>query len=158
MLFVKCDLGWSRPKTYPSGSTVYAILLEIDNDDYRLVKIGATKDLFARLAKYNRAFLIEPRLRFSSHPVSSEFRDSMEDLLKEYPERSNDVDWMEYRIERVLLNEYEKRHEGRLPPANLKRGSEREYLGRVKITETGKFRVLDLEPAVLPQEILAKLK
>jgi len=152
---VKAEISWPSPKAYPEGSLVYAILLQIGNN-YQVVKIGATKDIYGRLANYGQAFQMEPRLRFTFHRVPPEFKKSMQDLFeKHYRDRSNDINWLEYRIERKLLDEYEERH-GVRPPANRRKGSERKYLDRILLIEKGTWKILDFEPATSLDEILLR--
>lgn len=159
-IIIEENIIWPKPVVYPKGSSVYAVLLEAEDDEsYEVVKIGAARAVFARLADYWRAFELEPRLRFVSCAVSDKFKESMQNLLRSYyPNRENDVKWLEYRLEKILLDNYEKIH-GERPPGNRKKGSKREYLHHIKLIEAPGFSILRLRPAHnLRKGLLEKLQ
>lgn len=161
---VRCEAVWSRPYDFsqlaelPEVSGVYAIILEAPQG-ISLARIGATRNARRRPADYDpRPFELEPRLRVVFTPVSDIFRQAMGQLLRNmFTHRIEDKDWLEYRMERALLEGYLKRH-GRLPPANFQRGSVREYDHLIELVETGWLMVMPLPPAELAPKVSAGLK
>lgn len=161
---VALPIYWALPirfqelSTLPKEPGVYAILL-YRNTNYYMVRIGASGNLRKRPADYNPLpFESEPRLRITFTIIPSVFRAGMRKLITtKYPNRSDDMDWLEYRIEYVLLETYVARV-GQLPPANFQRGSKREYAGHIKLMEEGILRILELEPVDLSEEICLGLR
>lgn len=163
---VKLALAWSdlvafeQARSLPSEPGVYAILFDVPAG-IQMVRIGATRDGSARPADYRRApFVLEPRLRVAFCAVPAAFRENIGALLNAgFPQHLVDLDWLEYRMERCLLDAYERRSKKKmLPPGNFQRGSRRRYLDHVVIEEGPGLRVLDLAPAELPEAVLDGLR
>lgn len=157
-------IRWATPEkfknlfAFPKARGVYAILFK-KGVDYKMVRIGATRDLQKRPADYNPLpFKNEPRLRITYTAIPTKFRDGMKKLInQQYPKRIGDIDWLEYRMECLLLDLYEERF-GLLPPANFQRGSKREYMNHIKLLEEGPLHITELEPASLTKEFCIGLR
>ena len=151
------ELDWQGPYGPGSFSTlpertdagaVYAWVVE-DGGKRSLVRIGATKVPQSRLGQYDtRVFEHIPALRVYVAYVTPSHKEALGSLLQQvYPERKEDLDWIEYRLERLLLEMHRRVH-GTLPPGNFAHGSQREYLKSCALTEMP-FSCSALPPADL---------
>jgi hypothetical protein len=130
-----------------------------------VLRIGACADLRARLRGYPVLDFI-PDAGICYSVVGEDFNRDLEPVLDAYfaneanarpPHlRGKDVRHcvqrelksIEYKVERLLLEEYRKRH-GEFPPANPRAGSSRDYLKEVSVVENGPVHVLDKPCACL---------
>ena len=185
---VTCIVHWSNPITYkqvsqariPGRNAVYVIMIENDGG-LSVLRIGATKDVRQRMLSY-RILNFIPATRISYFLIDDCILESLKPfILQHYTEtpvekwrphlRQMSIDdcvarelrSIEYKVERILLEEYKRRH-GTLPPGNPRTGSNREYLQRVAVVEVGSFEVMQLKPAILspirlvPEQILELIK
>ncbi len=163
-IVVGLEIAWSAPvpfsdaKSLPKVPGTYAIILDAP-DGSRMVRIGATRDASRRPANYDpQPFLDEPGLRIVFAEVPQPFRAAMAVLFETgYTDLKGDIDWLEYRMERRLLEAYETKWDT-LPPGNFQHGSRRPYMEHITLIETGPLRVIDLPPADLPTDVLEGLR
>jgi hypothetical protein len=140
---------WPHPEDYPRESYVYAILLNTESG-YRVVKIGATRNLYKRLGDYKKAFKLEPNLKYVGHKISVDFSRSLENLIKQEYSTSKvatrALRHLENVIERRLLLEYRENHRKK-PPANSDMGNKYPFEKELLIKEEGAIEVMKLAPA-----------
>lgn len=150
---------------FAKGHYVYAITVA-GPGDRALVRIGASSDLKARLRGYPVLDLI-PESQISWWVVSDAFVKDLEPILRSHfgdghegrPRHlvgkpldycvRRELNSIEYKVERLLLEEYRKKH-GCLPPGNPRTGSARAYLEQVTVAEDGPVQILDKPCARLP--------
>lgn len=168
---VVCRLRWAGPSSrkellrtsLPKDHYVYALI--VAKNPYRLIRIGASADFPGRLRGYPVADFIPGCLVFYS-VVPAHFAHGLKPVLRSHFAdggiarpihlRAKNVDYcvtrelksIEYKVERLLLEGYRKRH-GNLPPGNRMTGSVRSYLDNVAVVEEGPIHVLDMAPAAL---------
>jgi len=170
---VTCIVRWSDPITYKQisqariqgGSAVYAIMTE-NGGNLSVLRIGATKDIRQRMLSY-RILNYIPGSRICYFLIDDRILKSLKPFIRRYYAETSVEKWrpilrqmsiddcvarelrsIEYKVERILLEEYKRRH-GSLPPGNPMTGSYREYLQRVLLVEAGSFKVMRLKPAIL---------
>jgi hypothetical protein len=182
---VLCTVAWSDPRSraellnasLPKAHYVYAITVG-EPGHQAIVRIGATADLKGRLRGYPVLDFI-PQAAISYSDSQTRFGRDLEPMLVSYfSDQANtrpdhlvakdlaycikrELNSIEYKVERLLLEEYRRRHRC-LPPGNPRTGSERAYLHDVAIVEEGVCRVLDmpcarLAPVELGEEQLLRL-
>lgn len=157
-------LNWSAPvafeesRSFPAIPGIYAIVAST-NAGYSMARIGAAHSLASRPSNYDPTpFLLEPRLMVSYSIVPDDFRAAMADLIRRrFPDRVDDIDWLEYRMEHLAIRTY-RNIWGRLPPGNYQEGSKREYVDFIQLNDGGYAKMLSIPPALLRNKVLAALK
>ena len=143
------------------------------------LRIGASADIRRRLVGYPVMDEI-PGCTVTYAVVSDRFARRLAPLVRAYFGRrasprpgflvgktldyceARELRSIEYKVERLLLEEYCRRQAGiqgsarrkdLLPPGNARTGSSREYLRDIQVVEQGATRVLDRPRALLQPEI-----
>jgi hypothetical protein len=168
---VQCRLKWLGPKsrealldsTFPKSPHVYAII--VATRPHSLLRIGVSTDFRGRLRGYPVVDFI-PNCQILYCAVPHHFVRDLEPVLSGYfadaknPRPAHlsrktpadcvkrELKSIQYKVERLLLEEYKKRH-GILPPGNRMTGSARLYLDQVSVVENGPVRVLRMPRAAL---------
>ena len=172
----ECNIEWTSPQKrqsvlamkIPSGSCVYAITVSWQ-DQRRMLRIGATRDLCKRARDYKILDVI-PAAEISWWHVTEQFKSILEPHAKAYfestdvvrPKHLRDKDILyclnrelgkcEYKAELAILDFYKRRH-GHLPIGNARSGSKRAYVPPIAFVENGSNRLLELSTADVPSEL-----
>jgi hypothetical protein len=171
------DVTWTEPARrtellsaiLPKTSCIYAITVR-DEKSRRMLRLGATSNIRQRIKGYKILDFI-PNAEVSFWAVSDEFRKLVEPYAIDYfsdpkmlrPKHlrdktieyclSRELGKAEYKAELVIIKEYMRRHDNRLPPGNARSGSKRAYIPDVQVIENGDWKLLDLPLAKLPARV-----